>query len=179
MNENNLRKELKIVNVVTTADLLQEIDIGSFNKYQFLHSNLELYQCGYVKDDTMIGRVTVFRNGKMISVGTKSPYQSSTELRKAVKTMKKYNLIKSKKIKPNVRNIVAHIDFGNKINIEKMARTLSRSLYEPEQFPGLIHRLQGSVVALIFASGKVNIVGSKSYEEVNSAYFELNKKIQF
>ena len=177
MIKNNLRKELKIVNVVTTADLLQKIDIGSFNKYQFLHSNLDLYRCGYVKDDVMIGRVTVFGNGKMISVGTKSPHQSSIELKKAVKIMKNHHLIKPKNIKPQVRNIVANTDFRKNINIERLARTIPKSLYEPEQFPGLIHRIQGSVVALIFASGKAVIVGAKSYDEVNSAYFELNKKI--
>ena len=179
MVENNLRKELNVVNVVTTADLMQKIDIGSFNRYQFLHSDLDLYRCGYVKDDVMVGRVTVFASGKMISVGTKSPHQSSTELKKAVKIMKGYDLIKPKNIKPQVRNIVANTDFGKSINIERLARTIPKSLYEPEQFPGLIHRIQGSVVALIFASGKANIVGAKSYDEVNSAYFELDKKIQF
>jgi len=37
-----------------------------------LSSNLDLYRCGYVKDDTMVARITVFGNGKLISVGTKS-----------------------------------------------------------------------------------------------------------
>ena len=178
MDENKLRKEIKVVNVVTTADLLQKINIASFNKYQFLHSNLDLYRCGYVKDNVMIGRVTVFASGKMISVGTKSPHRSFLELKKAVRIMKKYGLVTQKKIDPQVRNLVAKTDFRKSINIEKMARTIPKSMYEPEQFPGLIHRVQGSVVALIFVSGKIIIVGAKSYNELNSAHFEIFKKME-
>ncbi len=62
-----LLSEIKIQNTVCTADLKQHIDIASFNKYEHLSSNLDLYQCGYVKDNDMIGRVTVFGSGKLIS----------------------------------------------------------------------------------------------------------------
>jgi len=122
----------------------------------------------------MIGRVTVFANGKIISVGTKSPIQAIEELKIAAKILKKNNLIKSYKIEPQVRNSVANTIFDS-ANLEKLARTLPRTIYEPEQFPGLIHRLFKSVVALIFSTGKVVIVGSKSIEEINSAYFELQQ----
>lgn len=178
MKQISLRKELKVVNVVTTADLLQKIDIASFNKYEFLHVDLDLYRCGYVKDDTMIGRVSVFESGKLISVGTKSTDQSSIELKKAVKIMIKYNLVKPCKIQPQVRNIVANTDFKKLINIERLALVIPKTSYEPEQFPGLIHRVTNNTVVLIFASGKMNLVGAKSYEELNSAYFEINNKMK-
>jgi len=162
---------------VCTADLKQSIDIASFNEYKHLSSNLELYSCGYVKDDTMTGRVTVFANGKLISVGTKSIEQAISELKKASKILQNYGLSKTKKITPKVRNIVANYVLENPVHIEKLARTLLRSMYEPEQFPGIIFRIQGSVVAIIFASGSVVLVGSKSYEELNSAFFELIQRI--
>ncbi|MBT4325776.1 MAG: hypothetical protein HOD60_02550, partial [Candidatus Nitrosopelagicus sp.] len=73
---NELLPEIKIANTVSTAVLNQKVDIASFNEYEHLHSDLELYRCGYVKDNKMVGRVTIFGNGKMISVGTKSPKQS-------------------------------------------------------------------------------------------------------
>jgi transcription initiation factor TFIID TATA-box-binding protein len=172
---NELRPELQIVNTVTTAELDQKVDIGSFNQYEFLESNLDLYRCGYVKDNKMTGRVTIFANGKMISVGTRDPNQSVKELKKTVKILKDHGLIKSKRIKPLVRNIVANTDFKQILDIEKLARSMPKSMYEPEIFPGLIHRIQGSCVALIFASGKVVIVGGKTYEEINSAWFYLNQ----
>ena len=172
---NELRPEIKIANTVTTGDLEQKVDIGSFNEYKHLHSDLDLYRCGYVKDDKMVGRVTIFASGKMISVGTKSPENSFKELRKAIKILKDHGLIKSKRIKPQVRNMIGNIDFKQKLDIEKLARTMPKSMYEPEQFPALIHRIITGGVALIFSSGKVVIAGCKTFEELNLAYYHLNE----
>ena len=133
--EQKLRKEIAIQNVVSTADLKQSVELISFNKYTHLSSNLELYKCGYVKDDKMIGRVSVFASGKMISVGTKSPNQSKKELRKTVKILEKYGLIKTCRITVKVQNIVGKFDLKKKLNIESLARTIPKSMYEPEQFP--------------------------------------------
>ena len=174
--ESELVLDIKIQNVVTTADLKQVIDIESFNKYEHLSSNLDLYACGYVKDDSMVGRVTVFKNGKLISVGTKSPENSKLELKKALKILRKYKLAKQVKIIPEVRNIVGRYDLKRKLAIEKLARSLPKSLYEPEMFAGLIYRIQDSCVALLFASGKGVIVGAKTIEEINVAFYEVNTR---
>ena len=175
--EQKLRKEIVIQNVVSTADLKQSVELNSFNKYPYLSSNLELYRCGYVKDDKMIGRVTVFASGKLISVGTKSPNQSKRELKKAVHILNKYGLIRTSKIIVKVQNIVGRFDFKKKLPIETLARTMPKSMYEPEQFPGLIYRIQNSLVALIFASGKGMLVGGKSISEINQGLFELQRWI--
>lgn len=173
-----LRKELTIHNVVCTAELKQPVNVASFNKYRYLTSNLDLYNCGYVKDDTMKGRVTVFPSGKMISVGTKSPKHAADELKKAIKIMKNYNLIHSLRILPKTRNIVARFNLNRRISLGKLARTLPRSMYEPEIFPGLIYRIQDSLVALIFASGKGVLVGAKSVNDLNVGMFEVKTRIQ-
>ena len=175
--DTKLRSELKIQNTVSTADLKQKVDIARFNEYKHLSSNLDLYRCGYVKDDTMVGRVTIFRTGKMISVGTKSPKQADVELKKAVNILKNYKLAKSTRITSQTRNIVSRFDLKKSLPIEMLARTLPKSIYEPDQFPGLIYRIQGSCVALLFASGKGIIVGATSIEEINSAFFDVKSQI--
>ena len=172
---NELLTDIKISNTVSTADLEQKVDIGSFNEYEHLHSDLDLYRCGYVKDNKMVGRVTIFANGKMISVGTKNPDQSFKELRKTIKILKKHGLIKFTRIMPQVRNIVANTDFKQKLDIEKLARSMPKSMYEPEQFPALIHRIITGGVALIFSSGKVVIAGCKTFEELNQAHYHLKE----
>ena len=169
-----LLPEIKIVNTVCTADLKQEIVLTSFNKYEHLSANLDLYACGYVKNKTMIGRVTVFRTGKLISVGTKSIESGFKELEIAVKLLTKYKLIKPYKLEPITQNIVTNVNLERTIDLEKFALILPKVMYEPEQFPGLILRFLGSTVALVFASGKIILTGAKSYEELNTAYFELN-----
>ena len=170
-----IRKEIRIVNTVSTAELGQRVDIASFNKYGHLSSDLALYRCGYVKDGAMAGRVTVFANGKMISVGTRGAGDSFRELRRAKGILRGHGLINPCTLAPRVRNMVGTTDFAKSLDIERLARSMPRSMYEPEQFPGLVHRIRGSTVALVFASGKVVIVGSKSYEELNQAYFHLNQ----
>jgi|APSaa5957512535_1039671.scaffolds.fasta_scaffold199612_1 transcription initiation factor TFIID TATA-box-binding protein len=172
-----LSPEIKIQNTVCTADLKQHIDIASFNKYEYLSSNLNLYKCGYVKDDKMVGRVTVFESGKLISVGTKSPEQAKKELNKASRILQNYKLSKSVRITSQVRNIVSRFDLKRKLDIVTLARTLPKCMYEPEQFPGIIYRLQGSCVILLFSSGKGIIVGAKFIDEINSALFELKIRI--
>ncbi len=42
--------------------------------------------------------------------------------------------------------------------------------YEPEQFPGLVYRLEDpKVVCLLFGTGKMVITGAKNMEEVDHA----------
>jgi len=175
--EQKLRKEIKIQNVVCTADLKQPVDITSFNKYKYLSSNLSLYHCGYVKTDSMNGRVTVFRSGKLISVGTKSPDQAEKELKKAGKILLDYKLIHKFRIEPKIRNIVGGFDLQKNIALIKLARTMPKSIYEPDQFPGLIFRIQDSLVALVFASGKGVLVGGKSFVELNQGLYEVERWI--
>jgi len=170
-----IRKEIKIQNVVCTADLKQTVDLSLFTGRKFLSSNLSLYKCGYVKDDLMVGRVSVFHTGKLISVGTKNPEHAIIELRKSISILKHYKIIKKRNISPQVQNIVARVDFGKILPIEKLSRILPRSIYEPDQFPGIIFRIDGSLVALLFASGKGILVGAKSIDEVNQAFFEVQR----
>ena len=173
-----LRPEINIQNVVCTADLKQSVDIASFNKYEFLSSNLDLYRCGYVKDDKMIGRVTVFHSGKLISVGTKTIQQAEDELKQAGKILQKHKLIGKFTTIPKVQNIVGRFDLQKKLNILTLARTMPKALYEPEQFPGLIFRIQNSLVALIFASGKGVLAGGKSISELNQGLYEIEQWIK-
>ena len=69
---------------MSTADLGQTVDITKFNHFSWGTYDLALYggRCGYVKDDSMTGRVTVFYSGKMISTGAKSESESNEQLSK-------------------------------------------------------------------------------------------------
>ena len=80
-----------------------------------------------------------------------------------------------------IQNIVASINLGGKIHLEQAARKLPRSMYEPEQFPGLIHRmLDPKTVILLFASGKLVCTGAKKeedvYRSVNNLHVILEEK---
>ena len=63
--------------------------------------------------------------------------------------------------------------------MELAARKLPRSMYEPEQFPGLIHRmLEPKTVILLFASGKLVCTGAKKEEQVYRSVNNLHSVLE-
>ena len=52
-------------------------------------------------------------------------------------------------------------------------------MYEPEQFPGLIYRMDDpKVVILLFASGKLVCTGAKKEENVYEAVCKLHETLE-
>jgi transcription initiation factor TFIID TATA-box-binding protein len=52
-------------------------------------------------------------------------------------------------------------------------------MYEPEQFPGLIYRMdEPKVVILLFASGKLVCTGAKKEEDVYEAVTKLHETLE-
>jgi transcription initiation factor TFIID TATA-box-binding protein len=65
------------------------------------------------------------------------------------------------------------------IDLEKAAYTLEHAMYEPEQFPGLIYRMQDpKVVILLFASGKLVCTGAKKEQDVYDAVEKLHTLLE-
>ena len=63
--------------------------------------------------------------------------------------------------------------------MEKSAYDLKRTMYEPEQFPGLIYRMdEPKVVILLFASGKLVCTGAKHEGDVYEAVGKLHKSLE-
>jgi len=56
---------------------------------------------------------------------------------------------------------------------------LPRSMYEPEQFPGLIHRmLDPKTVILIFSTGKLVCTGGKTENDVFRSVSNLHSMLE-
>ena len=98
-----------------------------------------------------------------------------------VQKLRKGGIKVKKEAEVTIQNIVSSINLGGKVHLEKAARTLPRSMYEPEQFPGLIHRmLDPKTVILVFSSGKLVCTGAKNeqdvYRSVNNLHSLLEEK---
>ena len=66
--------------------------------------------------------------------------------------------------KTEIQNMVSSADLGSEVNLNTTAITLGleKVEYEPEQFPGLVYRINDpKVVILLFGSGKIVIAGAK------------------
>ena len=73
-----------------------------------------------------------------------------------------------------MQNIVASGEIGMDLNLNTLAIKLPNTEYEPEQFPGLVHKLRGTKATfLLFTNGKIVCTGTKTEEEVYQALGKL------
>jgi transcription initiation factor TFIID TATA-box-binding protein len=78
-----------------------------------------------------------------------------------------------------IQNIVASTVFAEKLDLDIIAQSIEESEYEPEQFPGLIFRLDDPKTAtLLFRSGKANCTGATNLEDVRKAVDIIADKLQ-
>ena len=77
----------------------------------------------------------------MVCTGAKSEEQAIKAVRNVVQKLKKGGIPIEHEPQIEIQNIVASASLGGKIHLERCSRVLPRSMYEPEQFPGLIHRM--------------------------------------
>jgi TATA-box binding protein (TBP) (component of TFIID and TFIIIB) len=177
--KNHLPKELKICNIVTTADLKQKIDIEKLNEFPWGIYDQVSYNgiCGYIKNADMKGKVVIFNSGKMISVGSNNIEDSTNKLNQAKFNLVQENLIKNITLRPIVRNIVAVISLNKTINLKKLKKKIPNSVYEPEVFAGLRYKIKEGLSTLIFSSGKIVIAGGKSVQDILDVYLKMKKLI--
>ena len=78
-----------------------------------------------------------------------------------------------------VQNIVASTTFADKLDLDVIAQSLEEAEYEPEQFPGLVYRLDNPKTAtLLFRSGKANCTGAKNVEDVRKTVNIIADKLE-
>ena len=181
----NPQIEVIIENVVATAGICQEINLKKvIKKFSGVKYVPEKFPGAIIKIKKlpMMATILLFRTGNIVCTGTKSENEAKDALTYFVKKLEEngVDLINGlSEIK--IENIVSSCNLRRKIHLEKAARTLPRSLYEPEQFSGIIHRMYyPKTVILLFASGKLVCTGAKVtgdiFLSVNSLLSILEEK---
>jgi len=78
-------------------------------------------------------------------------------------------------------NIVIAADLKTRLPLDKIAIELENTSYDPENFPGLIYRIEEGdkrVTILMFNSGKLIVTGIKSSKEAKKYIEELRKALK-
>src|SRR5271156_2822177 len=104
---------LEIVNVVSTADLAQTIDLVRVGRLPHCKYDAAIYSCAYVQSPMMHSKVSVFRTGKMISVGTRHEKRAADDLNFVCDYLAGKGLIKRQELDTKTRNIVASLEIGH------------------------------------------------------------------
>ena len=171
---------INIQNVVATASLEQSFDLLSIVRmipgveYRPERFPGLVYRLKKPKTATLI-----FSSGKMVCTGAKSERQSRKAVMKVLEDLKKSGIVITGKPDIKIQNIVASAGLGGTIDLEKTTYSLEKTMYEPEQFPGLIYRMNDpKVVILLFTSGNLVITGAKKEEEVHLAVTVLKKRLE-
>lgn len=121
----------------------------------------------------------IFRTGKMVCTGTKSEKAAKQAVNKVVRQLRKRGIAVASKPLIKIQNIVASASLDGEIDLENAVYKLGKTMYEPEQFPGAVHRMDSpKVVFLIFSSGKIVCVGAKKEQEVYEAIKKFKKILQ-
>ncbi len=123
----------------------------------------------------------LFRSGKVVCTGAKSLDQVKLAIDKVTTQIRKAGVTLDSEPKIEVQNIVASSDLGQKINLNVIAITLGleRVEYEPEQFPGLVYRLdEPKVVLLLFGSGKLVCTGARRPQDVEAAVDKITEELK-
>jgi transcription initiation factor TFIID TATA-box-binding protein len=171
---------INIQNVVAVATLNQKVDLNAVVKsYPGVEYHPEefpglVFRLKRPKTTTLI-----FNSGKMVCTGAKSEQEARRAVMNVVKELKKGGIIIISRPDLKVVNMVASASLGGRVELELAVSALGKSMYEPEQFPGLIYRMdEPKVVILIFASGNLVCTGAKKEQDVYDAVHKLQERLE-
>lgn len=114
----------------------------------------------------------VFRSGEVVTTGAKSEADAHGALEILFDELDNLGVAVPATPEVTVQNIVSSADLENTLNLNAIAIALGLENveYEPEQFPGLVYRLdEPSVVLLLFGSGKLVITGANRFSDAERA----------
>jgi transcription initiation factor TFIID TATA-box-binding protein len=171
---------IHIQNVVASATLNQRVDLNavvkSFPGVEYRPEQFPglVFRIKRPKTATLI-----FNSGKMVCTGAKSEKEARRAVMNVIKELRKGGIIIISKPELKIQNIVASASLGGRIDLEQAVSKLVKTMYEPEQFPGLIYRMdEPKVVILIFASGNLVCTGAKKEQDVYDAVHKLHASLE-
>jgi transcription initiation factor TFIID TATA-box-binding protein len=171
---------IRIENIVATVTLDQGLDLGAIARsIPNVEYDPEEFPGLVLRLDNPKLTALVFSTGKMVITGAKSTQMLIKGFKRILRLFYKHGILITGKPRVQIQNVVASANLNAEVNLEIAAEQLDNVMYEPEQFPGLIYKMNDpKVVLLIFSSGKMVITGAKSEEEVAQAVKNIYEKLK-
>jgi transcription initiation factor TFIID TATA-box-binding protein len=174
-------RTIAIENVVASTDLDQELDLDAVSQdltgtdYDPEHFPGLVYRTHEPKAASLI-----FRSGKVVCTGAKSVPDVTAALERVFEELRDLGIDVADDPTIEIQNIVSSADLDQRLNLNAIAigLGLERIEYEPEQFPGLVYRLDDpNVVVLLFGSGKLVITGGRDADEAAAALTVVSDRL--
>jgi transcription initiation factor TFIID TATA-box-binding protein len=125
--------------------------------------------------------ILLFRSGKAVCTGGRSWKQLDDSITKVSAMIRAGGQEVAVHPKIQIQNIVATSNLDSELNLASIAVTLGldRVEYEPEQFPGLVCRMEDPhVVMLLFSSGKLVCTGARRPAELAVAVEKMTAELE-
>jgi len=174
--------QFRIENVVASTSLGHELDLKAIalalggSEYEPEQFPGLIYRIKEPKT-----AILLFRSGKVVCTGAKSLEDVKTAIDRVSKQIVAAGIPIKKDPDIEVQNIVATSDLGAQLDLNAVAITLGLGAveYEPEQFPGLVYRIDDpKVVLLMFGSGKVVCTGARKPADVDKAIEKITAELR-
>ena len=166
-----------IVNMVASTRFCESIDLNQVSIDLNIDYEQEQFPGMVYKVATPKVCVLLFRSGKAVATGAKSIADVDTAfaiLREDLINNASLTLWPEADCATQLQNVVVTVDTQMALNLNELSLMLPfvKTEYEPEQFPGLIYRIEDNgmkAVCLVFSSGKCVITGCKTIPETSDA----------
>lgn len=173
--------EIDIENVVASTGIGSEIDLPTLSiDLDSAEYDPERFPGIIYRTNSPRATVLIFRTGKMVCTGADSITAAEDALHDVLDRLAELKIEAPESPSIEVQNIVSSGTVGNSVNLNaaSIGLGLENVEYEPEQFPGLVYRVDDlEVVTLLFGSGKTVITGGKSVEEAQRGLDQLHSEL--
>jgi len=171
---------IHIQNIVASAALNQRINLGKIvQKFPFAEYSPRVFTGLVFRLKKPKTATLIFETGKMVCTGAKSEKEAVQAVNKVTKELRSHGIPLPNKPVVNIQNIVASAELNGEIDLENVVYKLQKVMYEPEQFPGAVYRMDvPKVVFLIFSAGKLVCVGAKREGDVYEAVGKLQQILE-
>jgi len=171
---------LKVQNIVATTSLGEVVSLTKLARTQpNTEYNPDTFPGLVLRVKQPKSAVLVFSSGNLVCTGTKSVAQVKEVVQQVIKQLKKVGVNVTIKPKITVQNIVASGAINLDLNLNTLALELENTEYEPEQFPGLVYKLEDPTATfLLFSNGKLVCTGTKNKAQLDDSMIQLNKNVR-
>ncbi|MBU2576582.1 MAG: TATA-box-binding protein [Nanoarchaeota archaeon] len=171
---------LKVQNIVATTSLGKDVSLTKLARTQpNTEYNPDTFPGLVLRVKKPKSAVLVFSSGNLVCTGTKSVAQVKEVVQQVIKQLRKVGVNVTIKPKITVQNIVASGAINLDLNLNTLALELENTEYEPEQFPGLVYKLEDPTATfLLFSNGKLVCTGTKNKAQLDDSMIQLNKNVR-
>ncbi len=162
---------ITIENIVSAVNLGVKIDLHHLvSNVKGIEYNPENFPGAVYRIHEPKMAILIFSSGKVIATGAQSNDDIAAAIANLRAKLAEVGIEPASEPKAEIQNIVASADIGLKVNLDQLAIESFNTEYEPEQFPGLVYRLDDpKTVILVFRSGKLVITGAKRTKDLETA----------